>query len=103
MSRYPLWNQQPRRSVRRLSPTAIRDTGPLRQFEKVEEREPNLAPSKMEPALSPETPASASYTAMPTEMDVDAAEPQTSVKVGPDGDGRIERSSLMSSLDDDDR
>lgn len=50
--------------------------------------------SKMDPGPILGTSTSASYTAMPTEIEVDAAKPKASVKVKPIRDNEIEGSSL---------
>lgn len=100
-SRYSLRSQQPRRAVRRLSPTAVRNTGPLQRPEKLEimESKPVTIDKAMEPGPGPS--ASANHTTMPTEIKVDAARPLAGVKDDPSMNESGEEPSLSSSMDDD--
>ncbi|KAG6884347.1 hypothetical protein C0992_006486, partial [Termitomyces sp. T32_za158] len=103
-SRYSLRSQPAGTSARRLSPTAVRQTGPLqRRVKKLEEPEPTLmTPPDTEPDSSTGPSVSASYATMPTEMIVDATELKAGVNVGSLENDASEESSLTSSLTDED-
>ncbi|KAG6863551.1 hypothetical protein C0993_011120, partial [Termitomyces sp. T159_Od127] len=81
MSRYSLRSQQPGKAIRRLSPTAIRNTGPI-QRSSFPGALDELGQSPLSDVTDPEPyirrSASASFTAMPTSDRVDAAEPRAS-------------------------
>ncbi|KAG6875801.1 hypothetical protein C0993_007390, partial [Termitomyces sp. T159_Od127] len=102
-TRYSLRNQQAGnlKSVRRLSPTAICNTGPLPRFG-------TLAKNPVTNGTDPEPPignsTSVENTVMPAESKVDAAEPLASGEVDPEGDNVSNgESSLTSSVSDSDK
>ncbi|KAG6884013.1 hypothetical protein C0993_002076 [Termitomyces sp. T159_Od127] len=101
-TRYSLRNQQAGnlKSVRRLSPTAICNTGPLPRFG-------TLAKNPVTNGTDPEPPignfTSVENTVMPTESKVDAAEPLASGEVDAEGDNVSNgESSFTSSVSDSD-
>lgn len=101
-SRYSLQSQQTAKSVRRLSPTAIRNTGPLKRFAKIEEQEQVLTSPEMEPKPPTGNSVSASYATMPTEIYVDDAVPQAGGSVSSPEHDNPEEPSLTGSLEDND-
>ncbi|KAG6871587.1 hypothetical protein C0995_002806 [Termitomyces sp. Mi166 len=98
-SRYTLRSQQPARLVRRLSPTAVRHTGPLWFPGTLEETSVGqLSLSDMpDPEPHDGRSTSTNTAAMPTEMDVDAAEPMAGGNVGFSRNDSYVESSLTSS------
>ncbi|KAG6887059.1 hypothetical protein C0995_001980, partial [Termitomyces sp. Mi166 len=99
---YTLRSQQPARSVRRLSPTAVCHTGPLRFPGTLEETSiGQLSLSDMpDPEPHDGRSASANTAVMSTEMDVDATEPMASGNVGFSRNDSYVESSLTSSSPD---
>ncbi|KAG6896123.1 hypothetical protein C0992_010198 [Termitomyces sp. T32_za158] len=93
-TRYALRNQQPGKSVRRLSLTAMQNMGPLQHFGTLA-----LNPtSKTEkPEISSGEPSNAEHATIPTEIIVDAAELQAGGKVNPVRDDDPEDESSLSS------
>ncbi|KAG6882482.1 hypothetical protein C0993_010397 [Termitomyces sp. T159_Od127] len=101
-SRYPLRNPPSGRlSVRRLSPTAIRNTGPL-QRPKALQGTGNASTGNADPGSQSENPASTNHAAMYPGPEADAPEPEASEDVAARGDENMDSSLTSSESDGDD-